>query len=598
MAGKSLRKQAFGAALLVVLLGGMPFSGGVATRIGGGTAWGRDVPSAPRAVVEEYLRLVTARPVSVDVLRASAPVELPYARIRLIVSTALDGPTLQGVDADAFRDTGRISRVEMPLPAGAFRERIEKALQASAACFKEPGDEALRMVDIWCQSTGVAGAYQPLLVKVWDDPGADVAQASDVPIKILGRLCHDDVPFITECQIAFDYQPAVFGSGMNDLSVAPGTVEHMTRIVAGRRELVEKSGRKGEAAGAVPIPIPGGVRMELTGLGNLPSGVCAHDGIKRRQEGERAFLGLADDVSEGTSVFSFQSPFPIGAAVLRAAFETVEESSSIEVDASIGDAPWIRVFRIGDRPTGLLDRWVLPTSPAGGQRLRVRVRMQSSADDPAREGPRALWHRLDVPISHRLEDTDGVLRLVDLPGQSSYASSRRPPLQIELQPQSLTPADLVAMVRDHQGDVIDVYAPCELDDAACAAIAGHVGTIRFWAPSPWLESPPAGLERLVSGPGWIGFPRLQQIPAPLAKVVGGGRKSLSFPAVRTADAVVLGVLAGCSGELSLDGLERLSAEQAAALGRCVGPKLSLSAARDIRVAGLPSQAFLRAAVAA
>ena len=596
MAGIARQRQWFGVWPWLVLLGSVLLNGGASTAIIGGAAWGQGAPASPRTVVDEYVRLVWARPVSVDVLRESSPAELPYARLRLIVAKSLDGPMLRGIDAQAFRGSGRVSRIELPLPAGAFRDRLDTSLRASAACSSSPSEEAFRTVDVWCDNTGAAGTCHPLIVKVWDDHVPDRHDDQAAPRKVLGRLCHVDAPFVAECQAAFDYQPTMFATRMNDLAISPDTPERMAAAIGRHRESVEAASRQARAAGAVrTLPVPGGVMIELTDFENLPAAVCRHEGTLSRIEDYDAFLGLADGVSEGSCLLSFETPFPIGSAALWTTVETVDHVSSIEVEASTHGS-WQPLFRLGDRPTRLRHEWLLPASLSQGNRLQVRVRMKSAAGNVSRDGPRAFCRRLDVPISQRLTDEGGVLRLVDLPEPLSYASARRPSLQIVVQRDRISAEDLAAMLRDDRGEVIDVYAECSLDAAACSAIADHGGTIRFWALSPWMQSVPACLDVMVSGTGSIDFPRLLQITEPLAAVAGGGRKSLAFPAVKTADATVLGLLARCSGELALDGIERLSSEQASALGLYDGPHLSLATARHIRVAGLPSKTFLRAAV--
>jgi hypothetical protein len=559
----------------VSLLGGALLSCACEAFGTGGAARADEASAAPRAMVDEYLKLVTAPPVGVDAMQKAAVAELPYARVRLFVRAFLTGPTLQGIDSRAFRATGHVSRIEMPLPSDSFRDIVDQTLRASSPCSRLPCDAEIRTIDVWCKNTGAPGVYQPLLVKVWDDRPLDEPTAERATRKIRGRLCHADVPFVAACQAAFDFQPTVVEDRMLELTTAPGTAEIMAMAVSSHRESVVTASRQAESAGGVrTVPIPGGVRIELTGIGDLPSAMCRHEGTVHRTEAGETFVGLADGVSKGTCLFSVEAPFPVGAAAIRATAETLDASSSVEIEASTGSGRWTTLLRIGDRPTRTVDRWALPIA-----------------------GPRALGRRLDVPITHTLVETEGVLQVVELPQPLSYASARRPHLQLILQRDRITPAEIVTMVHEDRSGTLDVYAPCDLNDAACNAIANYAGTIRFWAQSPWQEPPPECLGLIISGTGSITFPRLQHITAPLAKLLGGGRKSLAFPEVKDAEPAVLKMLAGCSGELSLDGFKQLSQNQSEALASYRGPLLSLAAARQIRCAGPAPEPFLRAAVA-
>ncbi len=564
----------------------------------GGAARADEASAAPRAMVDEYLKLVTAPPVGVDAMQKAAVAELPYARVRLFVRAFLTGPTLQGIDSRAFRATGHVSRIEMPLPSDSFRDIVDQTLRASSPCSRLPCDAEIRTIDVWCKNTGAPGVYQPLLVKVWDDRPLDEPTAERATRKIRGRLCHADVPFVAACQAAFDFQPTVVEDRMLELTTAPGTAEIMAMAVSSHRESVVTASRQAESAGGVrTVPIPGGVRIELTGIGDLPSAMCRHEGTVHRTEAGETFVGLADGVSKGTCLFSVEAPFPVGAAAIRATAETLDASSSVEIEASTGSGRWTTLLRIGDRPTRTVDRWALPMPESGVTRLDIRLRLSSAAGDKPIAGPRALGRRLDVPITHTLVETEGVLQVVELPQPLSYASARRPHLQLILQRDRITPAEIVTMVHEDRSGTLDVYAPCDLNDAACNAIANYAGTIRFWAQSPWQEPPPECLGLIISGTGSITFPRLQHITAPLAKLLGGGRKSLAFPEVKDAEPAVLKMLAGCSGELSLDGFKQLSQNQSEALASYRGPLLSLAAARQIRCAGPAPEPFLRAAVA-
>lgn len=551
----------------------------------------------PREVVDEYLKLITARPVSVDVLRESSAPELPYAHVRLFVAATVHGPTLHGIDSQVFRATGRVSRIELPLPDNSFRDLVVQTLRASSPSSRLPCDADIRTIDVWCRNAGVPGVYQPMLIKVWDDPRIGEQTAGDAPRKILGRLCPADIAFLTECQGSFDYQPTVIEGERVALVAAPGLEDAMADAVGKRRELLEiLANRAGEAIQKESVPVPGGVLIELKSLVGLPSTTCHHQGTTTRVADDRAFLALQEGVLDGSCTLSFSLPFPIGAAAMRGLVETTDCSSSVEIETSVDGGTWTKVFSIVDRPTRVLDQWIVPATQPGTQSLHIRLRLASAAGSGSRAGPRVLGHRLAVPVASNLVDTEGVLRLVEIPQPLPYASAKRPPLQLTVQRDRISADGLVAMVREDRNGTVDVYVPCDLDEAACDAIARYEGTIRFWAHSSWHDEPPSCLDRLVAGRGSIMFPRLRLIPLPLAKVVGNGQKSLSFPAVTEADPEVLRLVADCSGELSLDGIERLSLEQSAAVAPYRGPRLSLAAARHIRFAGDAPEPFLRAAV--
>jgi hypothetical protein len=142
----------------------------------------------------------------------------------------------------------------------------------------------------------------------------------------------------------------------------------------------------------------------------------------------------------------------------------------------------------------------------------------------------------------------------------------------------------------------DVYAPCELDQDTCRDIGDHRGVIRFWSPSAWQVQPAGWQAEMVSGPGWIIFPRMKELPLALATALAAGKKSLSFPDVQNPSCELLQALAGCSGELALDGMTTLTPEQSRAISQYRGPKLSLRGLRTAHCVHPCPESLLRAVV--
>jgi hypothetical protein len=311
-----------------------------------------------------------------------------------------------------------------------------------------------------------------------------------------------------------------------------------------------------------------------------------------------SFIGLASDALAGTATITLELPFASGGsggAAVWAPAQIAEETARLEVEASSDGRAWTPLYRLDAAAMQDEGRHVLPADLLQGSKVMIRARLTSrdTQAGPARErAVRFLAAAPAVSSGVKIAYENDVLRVLPREPPGVVAPYN---LRLEVQPTVLDSHGVSALVRGGQLEA-DVYAPCELDQATCRDIGRHRGVIRFWSPPTWQAQPADWQAEMVSGPGWIIFPRMKELSLALATALAAGKKSLSFPDVQNPSCELLQALAGCSGELALDGMTTLSPEQSRAISQYRGPKLSLRGLRTAHCVEPCPESLLRAVV--
>lgn len=563
-------------------------------------------PKEAKLVAEVYTKLVSAKPVDADTL-ATKFADYPFCRLRLYVPPQVGDKGISGIDHGIFRSTGKLKSITLSGTSAVFRSRLNQLLADPAAASTKNGESGVRIVDFWCQRPENATAntpYIPLLAKVWSNESAADIPAGDATTPVPGRVCHDDMPEIAECQHAFDYSPPVFKKGMTEIEAPSSTVNALAEAIKAHRAQLSTVIAKLAADRPTTKRMPnlGGSLITLDSTHALGEEACSHAGTAPRVlAGGESFVGLTADAKEGTVTLRQKLPFPLGAGLLRVPTRIATPKASIDVEISKDGENWTRLFLLAaDRGRGgtweAASAYPLPKSLRGSNKLQIRARL-STTDDAAgldrAGGPRFLDTVTRLPRTTELRVDDGLLRTVACKDQAAAGVK---PFSLLVQPERLDVQALADVLQAREVES-DIYAPCDLDEAACAAIAKHDGTLRFWSPDDWQQHPPAWLSSMADGPGRLVFAGLPQPATELAAALAPGKKSLSFPLATAPDAELLKILASCTAPLSLDGVESLSAEQADALNAYAGPHLSLAGVQSATTSGPPGAALAAAVVA-
>jgi hypothetical protein len=560
-----------------------------------------------KKVADDFIQLLTARQVDVKTLLGTSPSELPCFRLRLYVAPTVPsqsgqpGQSWTGIDYHLFRDGNETHRIELAVPKGLFRASLNEALGDPLSATTDPDEAGVRVVDVWCRHSGNAGGHVPLIVRVWINARAAGIVGEDAKKVESGRVCHDDVPELVECLRLLDALPELEQPLARTVSAAPDAAE----ILAGAIE-VHRADLAHFRATSLGNPtkttlIPGGALIELRGTQDIPAATCKYDQtVSRILPSGESFIGLTPDAQNGMATITLPLPFSSGGAAVWAPAAITDETAMVEVEASSDGQEWTRLYRLDAAAMHDEGQHVLPASTLGASKIMIRARLTSrnAAAGPSREGSlRFLDAPPPFPSTARLhidpKDVVHVLRRQPPPEAVSRS------FRLVAQPTVLDAHGVSALVlaaRRAGGLEADVYAPCELDKDTCRDIGDYDGVMRFWSPSHWQANPPDWLADMVSGPGWIIFPRMKEPTVALATALAAGKKSLSFPEVLEPSCELLDALARCPGELALDGITTLSPEQSLALSQYRGPKLSLAGLRSAHCAHGPSEALLRAVV--
>ena len=573
-----------------------------------------DVAAAPpKEVADFFIKLLTAKQVDVKKLLGTSPAELPFFRLRLYVAPTVPdqsgqaglagqpGLSWTGIDYDLFQDANETHRIELAVPKGVFRASLNKALSDPLSATTSPDEAGVRVVDVWCRHSGNAGGHVPLIVRVWINAQAAGIVGEDAEKGESGRVCHDDVPELVECLRLLDALPVFEQPLPRKLVAAPNAATELADTIEVHRADLAHSRANPPGNPTKTNLIPGGVLIELRGTQDIPAVTCNYQQSSARvlPSGE-SFIGLAPDAQNGMATITLPLPFASGGAAVWTPATITDETAILEVEASSDGQEWTPLYRLDAAAMHDEGQHVLPASTLGASTIMIRARLTSgtATAGPARDGSlRFLDAPPPFPSTFRLhidpKDVVHVLRRQ----QPHEAVSRS--FRLVAQPTVLDAHGVSALVRDARRDgglEADVYAPCELDKDTCRDIGDYDGVIRFWSPSDWQAAPPDWLADMVSGPGWIIFPRIKEPSVALATALAAGKKSLSFPEVLDPSCELLDALARCSGELALDGMRTLSPEQSLALSHYRGPKLSLAGLRSAQCAHGPSESLLRAVV--
>jgi hypothetical protein len=563
-------------------------------------------PKDAKLVAEVYTKLVAAKPVDADTLAAKVS-DYPVCRLRLYVPPQVGEKGIVGIDHGIFRSTGKVKSITLSGTSAVFRSRLNQLLADPAAASTKNGEAGVRVVDFWCQRPEGATTYVPylpLLAKVWSNASAADIPAGDTTTPVPGLVCYDDTPEIAECQQAFDYSPPVFKKGMTEVEAPASTVTALAEAIKSHRTQLAAVVTKLAADRMTTKRMPnlGGSLIMLDSTHSLGEEACSHAGTAPRVlTGGESFIGLSPDVKEGTVTLRQKLPFPLGAGILRVPARITSPKATIDVEISKDGENWTRLFLLAADRGG--SKWEadasypLPKSFRGSAKFQIRARLSSTDEKTAgldrAGGPRFLDAVTRLPRTTELRVDDGLLRTVSCKDQAAAAAK---PFSLLIQPERLDVQALSELLQAREAES-DVYAPCDLDEAACSAIAKHDGTLRFWSPDEWQQHPPAWLSAMAGGAGHLVFAGLEQ-PAPeLASALAPGKKALSFPLATAPDIELLKILATCTTPLSLDGIVDVSAEQAGALNAYAGPKLSLAAARAATTSDPPGAALAAAVVA-
>jgi len=540
--------------------------------------------AAAEKVAAGFLELLAAPRVDVETLLGSTPAELSAFRLRLYVSPTVSGTAWTGIDYHAFRDTGKPQRVALALPSASFRARLDTLLDDPASVPAGSGAAGVRVVDVWCRKAANAGGYVPQIVKVWHDVPEAGISAEDGARNPAGRVCCDDLPTLAECERVLEFTTLLEEQDLHPLSSAGDAQESLVRAITTYRA-------ENEAFRVTPQPEaalqtsrgPGIATIELRGTQGLPADISEQQGTTTRTlaTGE-TFVGLGPDVRAGTVRLTIPLPFAAGGISVWAPASITDAGAIVDVEASIDGRRWTRLYRLDAKAMRDHGTHVLPASLLGKSTLSLRARLTARDDMPAAvctSGLRFLEIEPRVPCRFQLVCSDDVLRVGERPRATLPDEVR---LSISVQPESLTAADVAKLV-DADSTEVDIFPPCELDEQAGRRIARHRGSVRFWAASAWQAAVPPWLATMAAGEGTIEFPGLQEPSAALVTALGKGQKSLAFPAVTSPGSELLDALAGCACELSLDGIQSLSAEQFQLLSRPGGPRLSLRGLTNVAV---------------
>ena len=583
-----------------------------------------DVAAAPaKEVADFFIKLLTAKQVDVKKLLSTPPAELPFFRLRLYVAPTVPGQPGQagqtgqaglvsspglswtGIDYDLHRDAKETHRIELAAPKGLFRASLNEAFRDPLSAPTGPAEAGVRIVDVWCQNSGAAGGHVPLMAKVWNNSqtsGPVDGNAVDGNRRNFdsGRLCHDDLPKLEECLWLLDASSVLEQQDIPALAAAPDAVGNLEVAIDVHRADVAAFLAAAPEAPTQTSLIPGGFLIEIMGTRGLAGATCNYQqtAVRILPSGE-SFIGLLPDAQNGTATITLQLPFASGGAAVWAPAEITDETAILEVEASSNGQQWTPLYRLDAAAMQDEGQHVLPAATLGASTLMIRARLTSrdAIAGPAREGSRRfLDSPPPSPSTARIEFGKDEVRV--LRREQSVAAVPRH-LRLIVQPKVLDAHGVSASVVEARraGSLeADVYAPCELDKDTCRDIGNYPGVMRFWSPSDWQATPPDGHADMVSGPGWIVFPRMKEPSVALGTALAAGKKSLSFPEVHDPSCELLEALARCSGELALDGITALSAEQSLALSQYRGPKLSLAGLQTAHCAHSPSEPLLRAIV--
>ena len=562
-------------------------------------------PKEAKLVAEVYAKLVSAKPVDADTLAAKVS-DYPVCRLRLYVPPQVGEKGIVGIDHGIFRSTGKVKSITLSGTSAVFRSRLNQLLADPAAASTKNGEAGVRVVDFWCQRPEGATTYVPylpLLAKVWSNAMAADIPAGDTTTPVPGRVCYDDAPEVAECQQAFDYSPPVFKKGMAEVEAPASTVTALAEAIKSHRTQLAAVITKLAADRMTTKRMPnlGGALITLDSTHALGEEACTHAGTAARVlTGGESFIGLTPDVKEGTVTLRQKLPFPLGAGILRVPSRITSPKASIDVEISKDGENWTRLFLLAaDRGGGKWEAdaaYPLPKSLRGSTKFQIRARLSSTDETAGLDragGPRFLDAVTRLPRTTEIHVDDGLLRTVSCKDQAAAAAK---PFSLLVQPERLDVQALSELLQAREAES-DIYAPCDLDEAACSAVAKHDGTLRFWSPDEWQQHPPAWLSAMAGGAGQLVFAGLEQPTPELASALAPGKKALSFPLATAPDGELLKILATCTTPLSLDGIVDLSAEQAAALNAYAGPKLSLAAAQAATISAPPEAALAAAVVA-
>ena len=588
----------------------------------GQTVVGQAVVAAapPKEVADFFIKLLTARQVDVKKLLSTPPAELPFFRLRLYVAPTVPGQPGQagppgqpgqpglawaGIDYQLQRDAKETHRIELAAPKGLFRASLNDALRDPLSAPTDPTEAGVRIVDVWCQHSGGVGGHVPIMAKVWinsQTTGLVDGNAVDGNGRKFdsGRLCHDGLPKLVECLWLLDASSVLEQQDIPALAADPDAPGNLEAAVDVHRADVAAFLATAPGAPAKTNLIPGGFLIEIMGTQGLSGGMCTYQQTAARvlPSGE-SLIGLSPDAQNGTATITLQLPFASGGAAVWAPAEITDETAILEVEASSDGQEWAPLYRLDAAAMQDEGQHVLPASTLGASTLMIRARLTSrdAIAGPAREGSlRFLDAPPPCPSTARIEFGKDAVRVLRRE-QAPAVIPRH--FRLVVQPKVLDAHGVSALVLDARraGSLeADVYAPCELDKDTCRDIGNYPGVIRFWSPSDWQATPPGAHADMVSGPGWIIFPRMKEPSVALATALAAGKKSLSFPEVLDPSCELLEALAGCSGKLALDGIKTLSPEQSLALSQYRGPKLSLAGLQTAHCAHSPSEPLLRAIV--
>ena len=554
----------------------------------------------PDKVAAAIVELLDAPLVGVDALLRATPQQHPAFRLRLYVAAQLSGQAWVGVDYHAHRAGGRPQRIELAMPAAALRDRVQTLLEDPGAVLNGPGEAGVRVVDVWCRHAGGASGHAVQIVKVWHDVPEAGLSAERAESNPTGRVCHDDLPVLTECQQVFDFTTLLEGTDLRGVGVSDELLADVTRVIGVHRAERDALRATPQPAATVQTTtVPGGATIEVLGAHDFPTDVCDQKGtaVRTLPTGE-TFLGLANESRTGTVRFALKLPFAAGGIAVWAPTRITDATVTLELEASMDGRRWTRLARLDATAMSDERTHVLPPSVLGKSTLFVRARLTAREDTPpaaCATGLRFLEASPPVQGRYWLAYADESLSVRERPEPVMPDQVR---LSVRAQPETLSAADVAAII-EAGGDEIDIFPPCELDARACQRIAAHPGVVRFWSPSAWQQgAPPDWLTAMGAGEGCIVFAGVSPPAIEFVKALAGGRKSLGFPGITSPSGELLAALAECRAELGLDGMEALSPEQSLALARYAGPRLSLAGLRTARLGPDASPALLRAAVAA
>ena len=514
-----------------------------------------DVAAAPaKEVADFFIKLLTAKQVDVKTLLSTPSAELPFFRLRLYVAPTVPGQPGQpsqpgqpglvgplglswaGIDYDLQRDAKETHRIELAAPKGLFRASLNEAFRDPLSAPKDPAEAGVRIVDVWCQHSGSAAGHVPLMAKVWIDSQTS-GPVDGNPVDgnrrkfDSGRLCHDDLPRLVECLWLLDASSVLEQQDIPALAAAPDAAGNLEADIDVHRADVAAFLATAPEALTKTSLIPGGRLIEIMGTPGLTGATCNYQQTAARilPSGE-SFIGLSPDAQTGMATITLQLPFASGGAAVWAPAEITDETATLEVEASSNGQEWTPLYRLDAAAMQDEGQHVLPTSTLGASTLMIRARLTSrdAIAGPGREGSlRFLDAPPPCPNTARIEFGKDVVRV--LRREQSLASAPRH-FRLIVQPKVLDAHGVSGLVVDARraGSLeADVYAPCELDKDTCRDIGNYPGVMRFWSPSDWQATPPDGHADMVSGPGWIVFPRMKEPSVALGTTLAAGKKSLS-----------------------------------------------------------------------